>query len=54
MSVIFQQGLKQVLLKHRDYITSSLEVVGSGINKPVYCGLNEPLANLLDCIASHL
>ena len=44
MSVIFQQGLKQVLLKHCDYIASSLEAVGSGLNEPVYCGLNEPLA----------
>ena len=47
MSVIFQQSLKQVLLKHCDYIASSLEVVGSGSNEPVYCGLNEPLAGLV-------
>ena len=31
MSVIWQQGLKQVLLKHGDFIVSSLEVVGSGV-----------------------
>ena len=47
MSVIFQQGLKQVLLKHCDYIASSLEIVGSGLNEPVDCGLNEPLAKLV-------
>ena len=47
MSVIYQQRLKQVLLKHCDYIASSLEVVGSGSNEPVYCGLNEPLAGLV-------
>ena len=58
MSVIFQQNLKQVLLKHCNYILhhdvlllllllSSLEVVGSGSNVPVYCGLNEPLAGLV-------
>ena len=47
MSVVFQQGLKQVLLKHCDDIASSLEVVGSGLNEPVYCGLNEPLAKLV-------
>ena len=47
MSVIFQQSLKQVLLKHYDHIASSLEVVGSGLNEPVYCGLNEPLAGLV-------
>ena len=46
MSVIFQQGLTQVLLKHCDYIASSMEVVGSRINEPVYCGLNEPQAKL--------
>ena len=27
----------QVLHKHCDYIASSLEVVGSGSNEPVYC-----------------
>ena len=47
MSVICQQGLKQVLLKHWDDIASSLEVVGSGLNEPVYCELNEPLAKLV-------
>ena len=47
MSVIFQQGFKQVLPKHCDYTSSSLEVVGSGLNEPVYCGLNEPLAKLV-------
>ena len=49
MSVIFQQCLKQVLLKHCDYIASSLEVVGSinRLNEPVYCGLSEPLAKLV-------
>ena len=31
MSVILQQGMKQVLLKHCDFIVSSLEVVGSGV-----------------------
>ena len=31
MSVIIQQGLKQVLLKHCDFIVSSLEAVGSGV-----------------------
>ena len=36
-----------MLLKHCDYIPSSLEVVGSGSNEPVYCGLNEPLAGLV-------
>ena len=49
MSVIFQQGLKQVLTKHCDCITSSLEVdlVGSESNEPGDCGLNEPLAGLV-------
>ena len=47
MPVVFQQGLKQVLLKHCDDIASSLEVVGSGLNEPVYCGLNEPLVKLV-------
>ena len=47
MSVIFQQGLKQMLRKHCDHIASSLEVAGSGSNEPVYCGLNEPLAGLV-------
>ena len=49
MSAIFQQGLKQVLLKHCDYMASSLEVVGSRSNEPVqvYCGLNEPLSGLV-------
>ena len=35
-----------MLLKHCDHIASSLEVVGSGSNEPVYCRLNEPLAGL--------
>ena len=39
--------LKQVLLRHCDYIASSLEVVGSGSNEPVFFGLNEPLAGLV-------
>ena len=47
MSDIFQLGLQQVLLKHRDYIASSLEVVGSDSNEPVYCELNEPLPGLV-------
>ena len=47
MSVIFQRGFKQVLFKHCDYIASSLEVVGSGSNEPLYCGLNEPLAGIV-------
>ena len=54
LMVIFQQSLKQVLLKHCDYIASSLEVVGSGSNEPVYCGLNEPLDGLVRFIANHL
>ena len=42
-----------MLLKHSDYIVSSLGVVGSGLNEPVYCGLNVycwlngPLAKLV-------
>ena len=44
MSAIFQQGLKQVLRKHCNFIASSLEVVGYGSNEPVYSGLNEPVA----------
>ena len=36
-----------MLLKHCDYIASSLELVGSGLNKPVHCGLNEALAGLV-------
>ena len=47
MSIIFQQSLKQLLLKHCDHIASSLELVGSGSNEPVSCGLNEPLAGLV-------
>ena len=47
MSVIFQLGLKQVLCKHCDDIASSLEVVGSRLNDPVYCGLIEPLTKLV-------
>ena len=31
MSVISQQGLKQVLLKHCDFILSSLEIVDTGV-----------------------
>ena len=31
MSVVLQQGLKQMLLKHCDFIVSSLEVGGSGV-----------------------
>ena len=31
MSVILQQDLKQVLLKHCDFIVSSLEEVGGGV-----------------------
>ena len=31
MPVILQQGLKQVFLKHCNFIVSSLEVVGSGV-----------------------
>ena len=56
MSVIFQQGLKHVLLKTCDFIASSLEAVGSGsnFNEPVYCGLNEPLAGLVRCYCKHL
>ena len=34
-------------LKHCEYIVSSLGVVGSGLNEPVYCGLNELLAKLV-------
>ena len=34
MSAIFQQGLKQVLCKHYNFIASSLEVVGCGSNEP--------------------
>ena len=50
MSAIFQQGLKQVLRKHCNFIASSLEVVGCGSNEPnepVYSGLNEPVV----CVA---
>ena len=47
MSVIFQQGLKQVLLKHCHAIALSLEIVGSRLNEPVCCGLNELLAKLV-------
>ena len=36
MSVIFQQNLKQVLLKHCDFIVSSLAVVAMGSNETVY------------------
>ena len=42
MSAIFQQGLKQVLRKHCNFIASSLEVVGCGSNEPVYL-VNEPV-----------
>ena len=42
MSATFQQGLKQVLRKHCNFIASSLEVVGCGSNESVYSGLNEP------------
>ena len=31
MPVIFQQGLRQVLLKHCDFIASCLQVVDSGV-----------------------
>ena len=49
MSVILQQGLKQVLLKHCDFIVSSLEVVGIvGTNEPVYSGLTKHWQELLD------
>ena len=44
---LYFRGLKQVLLKHCDYIASSLEVVGSRLNEAVYCGLNKPLAKLV-------
>ena len=36
-----------MLLKHCDDIASSLEIVGKGLNEPVYGGLNEPLAKLV-------
>ena len=45
MSAIFQQGLKQVLRKHCNFIASSLEVVGCGSNEPVHLGLNESVVN---------
>ena len=54
ISVIFQQGVKQVLLKHRDFIASYLEVVGNGSNEPVYCGLNKPLVGLVRFYYKHL
>ena len=49
MSAIFQQGLKQVLRRHCNFIASSFEVVGCGLNEPVYSGLNEPVV----CVASY-
>ena len=45
MSDIFQQGFKQVLHKHCNFIASSLEEVGCGSNEPVYSGLNEPVVH---------
>ena len=45
MSAIFQQGLKQVLHKHCNFIASSLEVVGCGSNEPVYLGVNDPVVH---------
>ena len=47
MSVIWQQILKQVLLKHCDFIVPSLEVVGSGVKWTSLLGANEPLAAIV-------
>ena len=43
-----QQGLKQVLLKHCDFIVSSLEIVGRGVKRTRLLGANEALAGIVD------
>ena len=47
MSVVLQQGLKQMLLKHCDFIVSSLEVGGSGVKWTSLLGANEALAGIV-------
>ena len=46
MSVIFQQGVEQVLLKHCDFIVSSLEIMGSGVKWTSLLGANEALTGI--------
>ena len=47
MSVMLQQGLKQVSLKHCDFIVSSLEVAGTGVKWTSLLGANEALAGIV-------
>ena len=47
MSVVLQQGLKQMLLKHCDFIVSSVEVGGSGVKWTSLLGANEALAGIV-------
>ena len=47
MPVIFQHGLKQVLLKHCDFIVSFLGVLGSGVKWICLLQANEALAGIV-------
>ena len=48
MSVILQKGLKEVLLKHYDFIVSSLGVAGNGVKWTSLLALLKHWQELLD------